>query len=139
MNTGQTYKIYKQDVWAMDMFTHLRAWIQRLKAILGGWDDEDKDCVFLSLNPNGVHHPHVETSTKKIQTWIDEFTKGAGVTKEYTTHSFRRGGAQYRFMHAPLGKRWSLSIVRWWGGWAEGENIGDELIINPPLAPIPVT
>jgi hypothetical protein len=27
-------------------------------------------------------------------------------------------------MFAPLGKRWSLSIVRWWGGWATGEHVG---------------
>ncbi|KIJ24826.1 hypothetical protein M422DRAFT_80467, partial [Sphaerobolus stellatus SS14] len=25
-------------------------------------------------------------------------------------------------MEAPIGKCWSLSIVRWWGGWAQGEH-----------------
>lgn len=35
----------------------------------------------------------------------------------------RRGGSQYRFMYAPIGKRWSLSIIRWWGGWAAGEQV----------------
>ncbi|KAG1723135.1 uncharacterized protein EDB91DRAFT_1087922 [Suillus paluster] len=35
--------------------------------------------------------------------------------------SFRRGGAQYWFMFAPVGQRWTLAKVRWWGGWADGE------------------
>jgi hypothetical protein len=26
-------------------------------------------------------------------------------------------------MKAPIGQRWSLTIVRWWGGWAEGEQV----------------
>ncbi|TEB23418.1 hypothetical protein FA13DRAFT_1757041 [Coprinellus micaceus] len=38
-----------------------------------------------------------------------------------TTHCFRRGGAQYRFMFAPPGQKWTLSRIRWWGGWALGE------------------
>jgi len=26
-------------------------------------------------------------------------------------------------MFAPVGKRWTLQQVRWWGGWAEGEHV----------------
>ncbi|KAK6987789.1 hypothetical protein R3P38DRAFT_2366098, partial [Favolaschia claudopus] len=26
-------------------------------------------------------------------------------------------------MFAPMGQRWSLSIIRWWGGWAVGEQV----------------
>ena len=26
-------------------------------------------------------------------------------------------------MYAPVGERWSLAVVHWWGGWAEGENV----------------
>jgi len=54
-------------------------------------------------------------------------------------------GADYEWGPVPpvyaysIGQAWLLSIIRWRGGWAEGENIGDELILNPPLAPIPVT
>jgi hypothetical protein len=28
-------------------------------------------------------------------------------------------------MFAQVGKRWSLSTVCWWGGWAEGEHVSD--------------
>jgi hypothetical protein len=38
-----------------------------------------------------------------------------------TTHCFRRGGAQYRFMFAPDPMRWSLKMVKWWGGWSLNE------------------
>jgi hypothetical protein len=50
----------------------------------------------------------------------DASIKGAGT---FTTHCFRRGGAQYRFMYAPIGEHWSLARIRWWGGWAEGEHV----------------
>jgi hypothetical protein len=58
-----------------------------------------------------------------VQNVITRFASAAGLTKSYTTHCFRRGGAQYRFMYAPIGKRWSLSKIRWWGGWAIGEHV----------------
>ena len=44
-----------------------------------------------------------------------------GVQGYFTTHSLRRGGAQYRLMYAPLVEHWALSVIRWWGGWAEGK------------------
>lgn len=58
-----------------------------------------------------------------VQKLINEFAKNAGVTRHLTTHSFRRGGAQYRFMFCPIGQRWSLEAIRWWGGWAQGEHV----------------
>ncbi|KAJ7764215.1 hypothetical protein B0H16DRAFT_1718156 [Mycena metata] len=41
---------------------------------------------------------------------------------KFTTHCFRRGGAQYRFLWAD--RRWSLKVVKWWGGWSSNENVG---------------
>lgn len=41
-------------------------------------------------------------------------------SQKYTTHCFRRGGAQHRFFYAK--KRWNLTAVRAWGGWAHGES-----------------
>jgi len=62
-------------------------------------------------------------SQEYIQSLITKFTHAAGLEKNYTTHCFRRGGAQYRFMFAPVGERWSLNVIRWWGGWAKGEHV----------------
>ncbi|EGZ21031.1 hypothetical protein PHYSODRAFT_329071 [Phytophthora sojae] len=39
----------------------------------------------------------------------------------FTSHCFRRGGAQYRFMFAPEKRNWSLKLVKWWVGWAPSE------------------
>ncbi|KAJ7151417.1 hypothetical protein C8R43DRAFT_1087984 [Mycena crocata] len=117
------YNIYEQsDTTEIDMYTHLLVWLKLYERYLGRELQPD-DYVFPYIAPNGTIHPMREMTTQRCQDLIDEFCKGAGLKKSYTTHSFRRGGAQYRFMWAPLGKRWSLSIVRWWGGWASGEQV----------------
>ncbi|KAK7059511.1 hypothetical protein R3P38DRAFT_2758932 [Favolaschia claudopus] len=68
------------------------------------------------------------------QELINKFALGAKINKTFTTHCLRRGGSQYRFMFAPIGKRWSLSIIRWWGGWAVGEQsfMGEHNALQPP-------
>ncbi|KAJ7934707.1 hypothetical protein B0H13DRAFT_1591441 [Mycena leptocephala] len=67
---------------------------------------------------------HFETcDLNGFQKWITEFASGADLPRAngtFSTHCFRRGGAQYRFMFAPVGRRWTLRQVRWWDGWAEG-------------------
>ena len=37
-----------------------------------------------------------------------------------STHTFRRGGAQYRFFYAK--KKWNLTTCLAWGGWSKTEN-----------------
>jgi hypothetical protein len=75
------------------------------------------------MGANGVPQPQEHISHDTIQKWINEFTHGARISGSFSTHCFRRGGAQYRFMFAPVGQRWTLRTVRWWGGWAEGEHV----------------
>jgi hypothetical protein len=72
-------------------------------------------------------HPDRPMSYDMVQGLLTKFTLDANLHKNYTTHCFRRGGAQYRFMYAPVGERWSLNTVRWWGGWAIGEHVSVEL------------
>ena len=106
----------------MDVYTHLLHWIAILESELGR-PLEDDDYVFPFIGSNGIINPKQSIQHKFIQNLLDEFTKAAGIDKYFTTHCLRRGGAQYRFIHAPFGKRWSLSRIRWWGGWAEGEGV----------------
>lgn len=73
------------------------------------------------MGANGIMQPGQPLSHDTVQKWIDEATTGAGILGCFSTHCFRRGGAQYWFMFAPVGQRWSLAMVRWWGGWADGE------------------
>lgn len=107
----------------MDMYTHLRLWWEYLERCLARKLDQKEDFIFPYLAPNSIIHADMCMSTKYFQALLDEFTWGAGLMKHYTTHCFRRGGAQYRFMFAPIGQRWSLNMIRWWGGWASGEKV----------------
>ncbi|KAF8532258.1 hypothetical protein JB92DRAFT_2689090, partial [Gautieria morchelliformis] len=87
---------------------------------------EDGDYIFPSVNTKGLTQPGTAISHDTIQKWLDEFVTGAGIKlgcARLTTHCFRQGGAQYRFMHAPVGKRWSLATICWWGGWAEDKHV----------------
>jgi hypothetical protein len=85
-----------------------------------------EDYIFGTPGANGVINHTKPVSHDVVQNWITTFAKAAGINLHYgsfTTHCFRRGGAQYRFMWAPTGKRWALHVVRWWGGWSEGEHV----------------
>ncbi|KAF8333359.1 hypothetical protein F5887DRAFT_893721 [Amanita rubescens] len=127
--TGQIYEIYKQDVSAADMYTHLQRWKWFLeeKLLSRKLTDSQNEFIFPTFGSNGVIYPNQELSYDTVQEYIDEFQAKAGLSGRFTTHSFRRGRAQYRFMCAPLGQRWALNRIRWWGGWAKKEGI-DTLI-----------
>ncbi|KAF8506392.1 hypothetical protein JB92DRAFT_3122185 [Gautieria morchelliformis] len=123
---GHRYEIHSQrEMPSVDMEYHLREWLVFLRAFVYGRDLKDGDYIFPSVNMKGLTQPGTAISHDTIQKWLDEFVTGAGIKLGHgrlTTHCFRQGGAQYHFMHAPVGKRWSLATIRWWGGWAEGEH-----------------
>lgn len=111
---------------ACNAYRHLTEWLDCLQDIYER-PLEGEDYVFPAMGANGIIHPSEPISHDTIQKWINEFTFGAGIaqaaTGSFSTHCFRRGGAQYFFMFAPLGMRWNLRAIRWWGGWAEGEHV----------------
>ncbi|KIY48983.1 hypothetical protein FISHEDRAFT_73085 [Fistulina hepatica ATCC 64428] len=120
------YNIYpQQDIPALDAYGHLNIWQSVLSARTGS-PMSGADCVFPFFQ-NSAPHCQRPMTHEVAQSLINRFATGAGLNKEFTTHSLRRGGAQYRFIHAPLGQRWSLTMIQWWGGWAAGEQI-DTLI-----------
>jgi integrase len=86
---------------------------------------EPEDYIFPTISTNGIVHPHQHITSEVVQKEINEFAAAADITGAgyFTTHCFRRGGAQYRFMFAQIGERWTLARIRWWGGWAEGEHV----------------
>jgi hypothetical protein len=104
------------------MYSHMRCWQKHLEACLGR-RLMDTDYLFPHILTNGLIHLDHHISHTWSQDLLSEFASGAGLTKHFSTHCFCCGGAQYRFMHAPLGQRWSLSMIRWWGAWA-GEQVG---------------
>ncbi|KAF8999021.1 hypothetical protein BDZ89DRAFT_1250452 [Hymenopellis radicata] len=120
---SNTYEIFDQpDIPAINMYYHFQVWMMVLRAILQR-DLRPDELVFPQINGNGLVYSQTEFSHSVIQKKIEVFFANAGLERDFTTHSFRRGGAQYRFMFAPIGQRWSLKIVRWWGGWAENEGV----------------
>ncbi|KAF8510234.1 hypothetical protein BU17DRAFT_70143 [Hysterangium stoloniferum] len=120
------YEIHPQpEMPSVDMHFHMNIWMNFLKAFVYGRELEPNDFIFPSVTSTGTVQPEVPISHDMIQRWLDEFAEGANIelgTTRLTTHCFRRGGAQYRFMYTPIGKRWSLTTIRWWGGWAQGEH-----------------
>ncbi|KAF9058839.1 hypothetical protein BDP27DRAFT_1504170 [Rhodocollybia butyracea] len=120
--TNNMYDIYPQPVHAMDMHYHLPVWTSVCRLLLGREFERD-DFVFPFFSVNGTIQPKREFTHDMTQSLIQEASAAAGVAKTFTTHSLRRGGAQYRFMWAEGKQRWSLTIVRWWGGWAEDERV----------------
>ncbi|KAF8524117.1 hypothetical protein BU17DRAFT_63476 [Hysterangium stoloniferum] len=124
---GQIYEIYPQpELPSVDMDQHMRNWLSFLESHVYGRILQSEDFLFPSVGSNGIVQPGSAMSHDVVQKWIKEFCTGAGIDVTLThlsTHCFRRGGSQYRFMLAPVGKRWTLATIRWWGGWAEGEHL----------------
>ncbi|KIN97880.1 hypothetical protein M404DRAFT_100511, partial [Pisolithus tinctorius Marx 270] len=118
------YKIYpRPDMGkACDALLRLVSWMKWVELIHLGRLMTEEDFLFPAIGTNGVLQPGEPLSHDMIQKWIDEAVVGSGIPGTFTTHCYRRGGAQYRFMFAPVGQRWTLARVRWWGGWAEGEH-----------------
>ena len=120
--TGNSYNIYKQDISEIDMYTHLPRWINYIESLLGQQLGPD-EYIFPYFRPNSIPDMSQEMTQEMVQSLINTFTSEAGLSKYFTTHCFQRGGAQYRFMYAPIGQRWSLCKIWWWGGCADGKHV----------------
>ncbi|KAI5982451.1 hypothetical protein EDC04DRAFT_2592774 [Pisolithus marmoratus] len=118
------YRIYpRPDMGrACDSFLRLLIWMKWVEYVHLGRPMAEDDFLFPAIGANGVLQPGEPLSHDMVQKWIDEAVAGAGIPGTFSTHCYRRGGAQYRFMFAPVGQRWTLARVRWWGGWAEGKH-----------------
>ncbi|KAG1858189.1 hypothetical protein F4604DRAFT_1685051 [Suillus subluteus] len=117
------YKIYPHpDAPACDSFFWTMIWIKWHKSFHYGHTLQPNNFLFPAMSANGIVHPGQPIFHDTIQKWINESTTGAGIRGNFSTHCFRQGGAQYWFMFAPVGQRWTLAKVCWWGGWADGEH-----------------
>ncbi|KAJ7590499.1 hypothetical protein C8J56DRAFT_1046766 [Mycena floridula] len=124
--TGNVYNIYPQlKTPAIDMYTHVLAWRTHYELHILGRELWPDDYMFPSMSMNGQNVYHdTPVSKDVVQKKLKEVTTEAGIrgADRFTTHCFRRGGVQYRFMYAPLGQRWTLARIHWWGGWAKNEH-----------------
>ncbi|KAJ6579771.1 hypothetical protein B0H10DRAFT_1962836 [Mycena sp. CBHHK59/15] len=120
------YKICSQpDLPACDAYHWLPKWRQHLQDEIYQRPLLPDDYIFPAIGANGIVQTGEHLSHDDVNKWIKEFAAGAKLRQQngtFSTHCFRRGGAQYRFMFAAVGRHWTLLQVRWWGGWAEGEH-----------------
>ncbi|KAI9103450.1 hypothetical protein DFS34DRAFT_608753 [Phlyctochytrium arcticum] len=129
---GSTYRMYPatEEQMALDAFYYLNDWVEYLNNNFANGLQPD-DYLFPQITQNsktGVSPFRRESplTTKMIGNYLQKCITGSnlletiGAGYKFTTHCFRRGGAQHRFMYAKM--RWSLKAVRWWGGWAKGES-----------------
>lgn len=135
MILGNVYKICDRDeLPGCNAYQSLHEWVDFLENEVYHRPLEPDDYIFPSMGVNGIIQPREPVSHDTIQKYINEFTFGAGISQgrvgTFSTHCFRRGGAQYWHLFAPDGLRWNLRKVRWWGGWAEGENVRSSAIFS---------
>ena len=122
---GQTYLIPPNATNSeIDCYTHLLNWVMHQQGLISR-PLEGSDFVFPAIASTGQIKFGEPTSRTGFETLMDNIVQKSGVMKgrngKFTTHCFRRGGAQYRFMYAP--RMWSLKAVKWWGGWSSSDNV----------------
>jgi len=135
MNIGHTYNIYQrsdEDEACIDAYINVQSWLHFLKLYyFSGNDLPSSQFIFPSVNTATYNiNMDLEMSSNSVNEMVKMFAKDAGLIQgdnsditTFTTHCFRRGGAQHAFMYAPVGERWTLALCRWWGGWAPGESV----------------
>jgi hypothetical protein len=116
---------YRSNNPLLDCFTHTSNWIQHLS-------DEmqrplaNENFLFPGLASTGRLKFGSPVTRADIERLLEFYVKGSGLLLsrrgKFTTHCFRRGGAQWCFMWQP-GQKWSLKAVKWWGGWAPMESV----------------
>jgi hypothetical protein len=105
---------------------HIKAWFDYLRSHVLCRELLDDDFIFGLPSTHGKLDVTKPISADKVQELITKYVNLAGFrvpTGSFTTHTFRRGGAQYRFMYAPPKERWALGTIRWWGGWGPQEHV----------------
>jgi len=116
----------------IDCYSHMTRWLSHLQDLVPR-SLEDDDYVFPAIASTGLLKFGEHTTRSGFETLMDSIIEPSGVMNgrngKFTTHCFRRGGAQYRFMWA--NRKWSLKAVKWGGGWSSNENVR---ILNYELA-----
>jgi len=122
---GNHYKIYLcPDMGrACDPFFWVLFWMNWVKYVHLGQAMGAEDFLFPAVGASGVIQSGWPLSHDLVQKSIDAAVNGAKIPGKFSMHCFCHSGAQYRFMSTPLGERWSLQCVHFWGGWAEGEQV----------------
>ncbi|KAI0056179.1 hypothetical protein BV25DRAFT_1921184 [Artomyces pyxidatus] len=121
----------------IDAYQHMKAWLVHLESQMGR-KVQGQDFIFPAIASTGMLKIGESMPAASIDRLLADVVEASGLLKgrqaKFSTHCFRRGGAQYRFMWAK--HKWSLKAVKWWGGWSSGDDINtimryllDELVV----------
>jgi hypothetical protein len=114
----------------LDCYMHTVNWLSHLEDLIGRPLNKD-NFLFPALAATGKLKIGEKISHTGWETFMADIIKHSGVLKgrngKFTTHCFRRGGAQYRFMWAKW--KWSLKAIKWWGGWSSSERVSVKSIL----------
>jgi hypothetical protein len=96
------------------------------------------DYIFPGIAATGKLKIGSPVGRSEIEKMLDLFVAGAGLLDQrsgkFTTHCFRRGGAQWCFMWRP-DRKWSLKAIKWWGGWAPSESVRVVPFVSESVVP----
>ena len=124
-NRRHQFKLYSnQNEKAKDARQKRKVYISMLRGSKPTLSDDDYLFPFIrGSRPDfsqRLNHSSVANYLKKLTEKLNLL--GTRTVGSFTTHCFRRGGAQFRFMYSS--PRWSLEAIKWWRGWAKGESVG---------------
>ena len=106
------------------MFFWVLFWMNWVKHVHLSQAMEAGDFLFPMVGVgNGVLWREEPLLHDLVQKSLDTAVAEAEILGKFSTHCFCRSGAQYQFMSAPLGERWSLQCIRFWGRCAEGKQV----------------
>jgi hypothetical protein len=126
--SGNIYHVYDQpNLPAVNAFHYLRVWVDYYEKHHKHAQLQPDDYIFPQITSNGTIQPHFSMSHDYVQRLLDVFVERSEISGlvigKLTTHCFRRGGAQHRFIYVGISDRWKLALIQWWGGWANGEHV----------------
>ncbi|KAG6908152.1 hypothetical protein DXG01_005913 [Tephrocybe rancida] len=110
------YIFYKYHLPHLDAVTPIILMMSLLESVLGR-KLHAGDVLFPFVSTTGIPQMTRPISKDVAMRMMGEYAAQAGISIRFTTHSLRRGGAQYFFIDAPLGWRWSLHAIHWWASW----------------------
>ncbi|KAF8529540.1 hypothetical protein BU17DRAFT_60336 [Hysterangium stoloniferum] len=118
--------LHKYLGWHALSATAWTVWTRNFETVKLKW----KHLTFGCVTEDEFRIPHWKLSLVERKNWQSKLynevdLRGAGIDvtlPHLSTHCFRWGGSQYRFMLAPVRKCWTLATICWWGD-GQRENI----------------
>lgn len=110
----------------LDAFTHMSAWLDHLKGMIGR-PLQGSDPVFPSLMNSEVVQIGIPMRYTYWGSHVKPIIIASGIcqgrNRDFTSHCLRRGAVQWRTSRAPIAERWTLEEIKWWGGWSSSERV----------------